>query len=201
MEKQLKKLPTGIQTFDEIIEDGYIYVDKTKYLVDIIENGKIYFFARPRRFGKSLTVTTLDAMFSGKKHLFKGLYAEAWMNRPDYQSYPIIRLSMNEVTTNQGLDVLIASVQDKVLDCAKRLDVTVDTSVSYADTFKNLIVETHNRYRQKVVILIDEYDKPSVDFYDNPEMADKIREVLADFYVRIKANDEFIRSTILIAKY
>ncbi|MDR0687355.1 MAG: AAA family ATPase, partial [Prevotellaceae bacterium] len=88
MEKRLKKLPTGIQTFEKIIRDGCIYVDKTRMLVNLVEKGSVYFLARPRRFGKSLTLTTLEAMFLGKKELFKGLYAEAWMNRPDFVKYP-----------------------------------------------------------------------------------------------------------------
>ncbi|MDR2472294.1 MAG: AAA family ATPase, partial [Tannerella sp.] len=76
METKLKKLPIGIQTFDKIREDNCLYVDKTKYLVNLIATGSVYFYARPRRFGKSLTVSTFDALFSGKKELFKGLFAE-----------------------------------------------------------------------------------------------------------------------------
>jgi hypothetical protein len=70
------KLPIGIQTFERLREEGYLYVDKTKYLVDLIDNGKFYFLSRPRRFGKSLTISTFDALFSGKKELFRGLAAE-----------------------------------------------------------------------------------------------------------------------------
>jgi hypothetical protein len=92
------KLSTGIQTFEHIIIDNYIYVDKTKYLVELIDNGKIYFFARPRRFSKSLTVSTLDAMFSGKKELFKGLYAEEFMNRSNYCTSPVIYLYISKIT-------------------------------------------------------------------------------------------------------
>ena len=72
----LPKLPIGIQTFEEIRKEGYLYVDKTKYLIDLIDNGKVYFLSRPRRFGKSLTISTFDALFSGRKDLFKGLDAE-----------------------------------------------------------------------------------------------------------------------------
>ena len=76
MEKKRLKLPIGIQTFSELRTDGYVYVDKTKYLVNMIDTGKIYFLARPRRFGKSVTVSTFDALFSGDRALFKGLYAQ-----------------------------------------------------------------------------------------------------------------------------
>ena len=76
MTNKLPKLPIGIQTFETIRTEGYLYVDKTKYLVDLIDNGRIYFMSRPRRFGKSLTISTFDALFSGKKQLFRSLFAE-----------------------------------------------------------------------------------------------------------------------------
>ncbi|MDR1737346.1 MAG: AAA family ATPase, partial [Candidatus Symbiothrix sp.] len=84
-----KKLPVGIQNFEALISENYTYVDKTRYLVEMIDTGHIYFMSRPRRFGKSLTVSTFDAMFSGKKELFKGLYAEEFMNRADYYPSPV----------------------------------------------------------------------------------------------------------------
>ncbi|MDR1610041.1 MAG: ATP-binding protein [Candidatus Symbiothrix sp.] len=197
MEKRLKKLPAGIQTFEEIIKENYIYVDKTRMLVNLIENGKVYFFARPRRFGKSLTLTTLEAMFLGKKELFKGLYAEAWMNRPDFVKYPVIRLSMNAVTTDSGIDALKESMCLRVKDIAERLDVQLVSSNLASDLFEDLIKKTAKKYQEKVVILIDEYDKPYIDFVDDPEMADKVRETLANFYVRVKANDEYLRFVLL----
>jgi hypothetical protein len=86
----LPKLPIGIQTFDDIRNNGYLYVDKTRYLVDIIDTGKVYFLSRPRRFGKSLTISTFDALFSGKKDLFSGLYAESYFERPGYKPHASI---------------------------------------------------------------------------------------------------------------
>jgi Fe-S cluster biosynthesis and repair protein YggX len=197
MEKQIKKLPTGIQTFEKIIEDGCVYVDKTRILINLIEKGSVYFFARPRRFGKSLTLTTLEAMFQGKKELFKGLYAEAWMNRPDFVKYPVIRLSMNAVTTGSGIDALKESMCLRVKDAAELLDVQPVPSRLAPDLFDDLIKKAAKKYREKVVVLIDEYDKPYIDFVDDPAMADRVRETLADFYVRIKANDEYLRFVLL----
>ena len=133
----MQKLPTGIQTFETIRNEDYRYVDKTEYLVDLIENGKIYFLARPRRFGKSLTVSTFDALFSGKKELFKGLYAEAWMNRSDYQSHPVIHLSLNAVTTNEGLDALKNSICQQVKYCAENLSVQLIDSNIGANLFED----------------------------------------------------------------
>ena len=105
MEKKRLKLPVGIQTFEIIRTDDYFYVDKTKYLIELISGGRVYFLSRPRRFGKSLTISTFDALFSGKKELFKGLYAEEFLNRPEFKPKPVIRLDMSGITTYAGLDV------------------------------------------------------------------------------------------------
>ena len=197
MENKRLKLPIGIQTFEKLRRGGYVYVDKTKYLVDLIEQGEIYFFARPRRFGKSLTVTTLDALFSGKKELFQGLYAEEFMNRPEFKPSPVIRLDMTKTTTDCGIDEFKKSVVKQVRDIATRLDVTLSDSVSPGSLFDDLIAQLSTKHQQKVVILIDEYDAPYTEFVNDPEMANKIRSVLRNFYVRIKNNDEYIRFTFI----
>ena len=107
---KLQKLPIGIQDFEKLREGGYLYVDKTQYLVDIIDRGSVFFFSRPRRFGKSLTISTFDALFSGKKELFKGLYAEEFFDRPDYRVSPVVRLDMSTTTTDQDVEALRASM-------------------------------------------------------------------------------------------
>ena len=195
-------MPVGIQTFDKIREENYIYVDKTRFLVNMINNGAIYFFARPRRFGKSLTVSTLDAMFSGKKELFRGLYAEEFMNRPDYCASPVIRLDMSRVTTNHGIEVVENSISKLTLAQAERHGVEIHNKVLCGEIFDELITKLYRQYG-KVVILIDEYDKPYTDFYTNSVKAEEIREVLRNFYVRFKANDEYMRFVFItgIAKF
>ncbi|MDR0414302.1 MAG: AAA family ATPase, partial [Prevotellaceae bacterium] len=197
MEKRLKKLPVGIQIFEEIVEEGYVYVDKTRILLRLIENGKAYFLARPRRFGKSLMLTTLEAIFMGKKELFKGLYAEAWMNRPDFVKYPVIRLTLNRITTMRGLDALNASLVKLVRDTASLLGVTVSESLSPGDLFDDLIINLYKKHNAKVVVLIDEYDKPYIDYVDDPVEAEKVRDILSNLYVRIKADDEYLRFVLL----
>jgi hypothetical protein len=172
-------------------------VDKTQMLISLVEKGSVYFLARPRRFGKSLTLTTLEAMFLGKKELFKGLYAEAWMNRPDFVKYPVIRLSMNKVTTDSGIEILKDSICKMLCNEAQRLGIKLSDCKISGALFEELIVGLSNKHSEKVVILIDEYDKPYIDFVDDPEMADKVRETLANFYVRVKANDEYIRFVLL----
>ncbi|MDR1784038.1 MAG: AAA family ATPase, partial [Dysgonamonadaceae bacterium] len=172
-----KKLPVGIQHFEKLIEGNFTYVDKTKYLVEMIDTGIIYFMSRPRRFGKSLTVSTFDAMFSGKKELFKGLYAEEFMNRADYYSSPVIRLDMSQVTTYSDFNRLEASIVMMLENIAKKYDVEFDKSFSPDVIFNKLIQDIAQKHG-KVVILLDEYDKPYVDFFTQPEKAEQIRGIL-----------------------
>jgi hypothetical protein len=197
MDTQQKKLPEGIQTFEKIINDGYLYVDKTRMLVNLVEQGNVYFLARPRRFGKSLTLSTLEAMFQGRKELFKGLYAEEWLNRPDFKPSPVIRLSMNKVTTKQGLDNIIVSLNHHILEIAELLEVEISDSSVPGVLFKELIINTFKKYNEKVVVLIDEYDKPYIDYIDDLVEAEKVRNILANFYVQVKANDEYTRFVLL----
>ena len=191
MEKRLK-LPIGIQTFETIRTEGFVYVDKTKYLVDMINSGNLHFFARPRRFGKSVTVSTLYALFSGKKELFKGLYAEEFLNRPDFKPSPVIWLNMSKVTTSQGLQVMERSLHDVTMEVAKELGVDVPKDLSASDTFRNIIINAADKYQQKVVVLLDEYDAPYTDFVNEPDTARKVRDWLRDYYVQIKNNEKYI---------
>jgi len=197
MVKKRLKLPIGLPTFEELRTEGYVYVDKTKYLVELIDSGKVYFLARPRRFGKSLTVTTFDALFSGKKELFKGLYAEEFLNRPDFQPSPVIRLDMSNITTSKGIEVFEASLKYKTIQIAERMGIEVPIHLSEGDILQHLIVNTARATNRKVVVLVDEYDKPYTDFVNNPAMAEKMRDVLRDYYVQFKANDEYIRFTYI----
>ena len=190
-------MPIGMQTFEELRKEGYVYVDKTKYLINLIDTGKIYFLARPRRFGKSLTISTFDALFSGDKELFKGLYAEEFMNRPDYKSSPVIRLDMSSVSTDCGIDTFKNSIKQIIIEHAEKLEVELPKGLPEGDLLRSLIIKTSNKYDSRVVILIDEYDKPYTDFVNDPVMAEKIRGVLRSFYVQIKANDEYIRFTFI----
>ena len=197
MENKRLKLPIGIQTFEEIRKKGYLYVDKTKYLVDLIDNGKIYFLARPRRFGKSVMISTFEALFSGNKKLFKGLYAEEFLNRPDFEPNPVIWLDMSKITTGKGMDVLNESIKQITREVANNLDVDVPKDLPEGDMLRNIIINAASKYNQQVVILLDEYDAPYTDFVNDSTMAEKVRDVLRDFYVQIKANDRYIRFTFI----
>ncbi|MDR1792153.1 MAG: AAA family ATPase, partial [Bacteroidales bacterium] len=112
METGRKRLPLGIQVFEKLINNNLVYVDKTRYLIDLIEQGELYFFTRPRRFGKTLTVSTFEALFQGRKELFKGLYAEEWLNRAEFQPSPVIRLDISSITTDEGVDMMRSTLAD-----------------------------------------------------------------------------------------
>ena len=189
--KKLLKLPIGIQDFENLRQEGYLYVDKTKYLIDLVDNGKVYFLSRPRRFGKSLTISTFDALFSGKKELFEGLYAEEFINRPDYKISPIVRLDMSTTTTNREIDALEASMLRMVRKSAARYGMEIPDSPP-GDALAVLLdslAEKHGR----VVVLVDEYDKPILDTLFDQERAEIFRAALRGFYTQIKASDESTR--------
>lgn len=189
----LQKLPAGIQTFSTIREDNYLYVDKTKYLVDMIDSGRIYFLVRPRRFGKSLTCSTFEAMFQGKKELFHGLYAEEFLNRPNFKPSPVIRLDMSSIATYDGLDILIKSILRIMYSVAERLGVELEKDALLSDILQNLIIKTFEKYNEKIVLIIDEYDNPYTDFFKKPEMANEVREILRNFYKQIKSSEQYLR--------
>ncbi|SFO87515.1 ATP-binding protein [Hydrogenimonas thermophila] len=189
----LKKLPIGIQTFSKIREENYIYVDKTKEALEVIENYTYAFLSRPRRFGKSLFLDTLRNIFEGKRELFEGLYIyDKW----DWSiKYPVIKIDWRG--DFQTLDSL-KSVATRIFNQNKeRLKVNckdIDNSVM---CFDELIQQTYEKYNQKVVILIDEYDKPILDVIENREQAKINREFIKALYTIIKSNDEYIRFAFL----
>ncbi|MGE4492568.1 MAG: ATP-binding protein [Syntrophotalea sp.] len=190
---RLAKLPIGIQTFAKIREDDYLYVDKTPLIYTLIEEGNYYFLARPRRFGKSLLISTLQALFEGRKELFEGLYIE---DKWDWQTtYPVIKLSFGGVA--RSLEDMKQDVVNILEENQRRLGLTCKNSQDIGGCFKQLIWDAHQKYGQRVVVLVDEYDKLIVDNLDQIEVAKKGREVLKDLYSIIKDSDEFIKFALL----
>ena len=191
--KKLAKLPIGIQTFSEIREGGYTYVDKTPLIHRLVTEGKYYFFSRPRRFGKSLLVSTLQDLFEGRRELFKGLDIE---DKWDWQTtYPVIIMDFSGVA--RSLAGMQEDVSDILKSNQKRLDICCDDPTNLGGCFKQLILETYQKYGQKVVILVDEYDKFIVDNLDQIEVARQGRDVLRDIYSIIKASDAYIKFALL----
>ncbi len=191
---KLKKLPIGIQTFSEIRENDYVYIDKTGIAFQMLENYKYVFLSRPRRFGKSLFLDTLRNIFEAKKEYFSGLAIDdIW----DWSvSYPVIRVNFakGRIETREELDEeIIRTLKEN----QKYLDIECEEKNSVSGCFSELIQKAYKKYNQKVVILVDEYDKPILDNIDNPEIAKSIRDGLVNFYSVIKGSDEFLRFAFL----
>ncbi|MDD2652712.1 MAG: AAA family ATPase [Sulfurimonas sp.] len=187
---KLKKLPIGISTLKTIMEEGYLYVDKTELAQHLIENGQYYFLSRPRRFGKSLFLDTLRTVFSGDKEVFKGLYIGE--SGYEFRKHPVVRISFasgkftSKDEFNQRIyEILKSNQQD--------LGIVCDKDLSSSGCFEQLIKEAYLKYNQKVVILVDEYDKPILDNIENTEIARLMREELKNFYSVIKGSDEYLK--------
>ncbi len=180
----MKKLPIGIQTFSEIINNDYLYIDKTQHIHKLLD-GKYYFLSRPRRFGKSLTLSTLENIFLGNKELFKGLWI---YDKIDWKSYPVIKISFANIGyVTMGL---VAAIEKMLSDIAKTHQIELE-STNYSQQFQELIRKLSKK--GQVVILIDEYDKPIIDYITDIEQAEKNRAILKEFYTCIKDNDQYIK--------
>ena len=186
-------LPLGLQTFAEVREGAYAYVDKTPHALKLIASGKLYFLARPRRFGKSLFLDTLLNLFEGRRELFTGLHAEAnW----DWEvQYPVVKLDMS--SGSESIAVLKLALEDNLRYAASSLGVELSAANEPAILFQQLLRRAHEHYDRRVVVLIDEYDKPMLDNIDDIEIADQMHKQLRGFYSIIKAADKHLRFVML----
>ena len=181
------RYPIGIQDFEKLRLNDFIYIDKTQQIFELLEGAGYYFFSRPRRFGKSLLLSTLNYIFEGKKELFKDLWIE---NKIDWKSYPIIRLDFSAMNYRDlGLH---ESLFRRLRDIAKKYQLQIEDN-SLKDFFEKLILELSKT--EKVVILIDEYDKPIVDYLEPEQIptAKENRDILKNFYGVLKNLDGHIR--------
>ena len=186
----MQELPTGLQSFECIRKNNYLYIDKTEKILQLAKTDKSYFLSRPRRFGKSLTISTLEAMFKGKTELFKGLYAEEWVKEQAKNPNPVIRLDMSALGNYEDKKELNKSIINYLVRYyikKYKLDIVLQDSSS--DVFLDVINELYEKFGS-VVVLIDEYDKPMTDNIDNLEKANEMRELLRKFYNVLKGRDE-----------
>lgn len=187
------KYPIGIQTFQDIIEEDFFYIDKTKFVYDLVENYRYVFLSRPRRFGKSLLMSTLEAYFKGEKDLFKGLAIEKL--EKDWGMYPVFRFDLSPANyddTSKLIDYLDFSLNS----LANAYSLSIEGN-NCSVKFRSLIEQAYQKYGQKVVVLIDEYDKPMLDCLDNADLHDKFKAELRSFYSVIKSSDRYIRFAML----
>ena len=197
------KYPIGIQSFDQIIEDGYVYVDKTGLIYQLVKGGKIYFLSRPRRFGKSLLVSTLKCYFQGRKELFKGLAIDKL--ETEWAEYPVFHIDFNgtDFTRSGKLDDIIGGT---VGTWEKEYGRTTEFE-DIGKRFAYVLQQAHQRYGRRCVVLVDEYDKPILDVLDTGYTAtidgkerlleDIHREILKSFYSTFKLADEDLQFVLL----
>jgi hypothetical protein len=185
-----QKLPIGIQSFRELRKGGFLYVDKTKLIARLSEGGKYFFLSRPRRFGKSLTLSTLEELFSGRRELFEGLWIE---NNWDWSlTYPVIHLSFSSIgyKTSSLEQALHNALEAEAAKYGFQL-----TATGYDQKFKELLEKLSVKGR--VVILIDEYDKPLIDYLEDMPKAIEHQRIIRAFYSIIKDSDPYIRFLLI----
>lgn len=186
----MRKYPIGIQDFRKIREDDFVYVDKTRLIHTLIESGSYYFFSRPRRFGKSLLISTIKEIFSGRKDLFNGLWIEDQWNWE--RRHPVIHLRFSKMPYELiGLQLAISQELDRL---AIELGFTLQET-NIKDKFTELISKAGTK--ERVVILIDEYDKPIIDYLDDIPKAEENRAIFRSFYSVLKDADDYIRFLLI----
>ena len=189
------KYPIGIQSFERIIEDGYVYVDKTHLIYDLTHSGSIYFLSRPRRFGKSLLVSTLENYYLGHKELFKGLAMEKL--EKEWNVHPVFHVDFNGANfTKEG--VLETMLEDYVNKWEKQYGLHTNRELETGLRFRDVLKSAHEQTGHRAVVLIDEYDKPILDVLDmDNELEDRHRNVLKAFYSIFKVADAHLQFVLL----
>ena len=185
--------PIGIQNFEKIRKDGYLYVDKTALIYQMVKTGCYYFLSRPRRFGKSLLISTLEAYFQGKKDLFKGLAMDQL--EQDWLEYPILHLDLN-ISQYQSVQDL-EDILNRNLIAWEALYGSDSSERSLALRFAGIINRAHLKTGRRVVVLVDEYDKPLLQAIGNEQLQEEYRSILKPFYGVLKTMDGSIQFALL----
>jgi Predicted AAA-ATPase/PD-(D/E)XK nuclease superfamily len=187
----IQKYPVGHQDFSKIRSEGFVYVDKTRHIHSIIDKGGYYFLSRPRRFGKSLLISTLECVFQGRKELFEGLFI---YNRWGFDKYPVIRISFSNIGyRTKGLQ---KAISDVLVQISEQYEITLKAeNDDIANSFDELIKSLYKKYNKQVVVLIDEYDKPIIDYLEkeNIHKARENRNVMKTFYSILKDADPYLK--------
>ncbi len=187
------KYPIGLQSFSDIIENGYLYVDKTRLIHQMITSGKYYFLSRPRRFGKSLLLSTIEALFRGKKEMFEGLY----ISQTDWKwtEYEVIHIDFNG-DNYQNKEILNAVIDGILSQFEKKYHIAKPLA-TFGLRFREIIKTASELSRRRVVVLIDEYDKPILDTINDKDTSEANRNALQAFYSVLKTMDQYIQFAIL----
>jgi hypothetical protein len=191
----MKRLPLGVQTFEELIEDGYLYVDKTRMIHRLLTTaGKVVFLSRPRRFGKSILCSTLHSLFEGRRELFKGLAIDEldWK----WTEYPVIHIDLNAGDYMEGKKELLSRINASLKNNGYIYGITVPED-TVSSQFENLIIALSRKFNQKVVVIIDEYDKPLLGTIDAPHLHEELRGMLKGFFGVLKSADKYLKFSFI----
>ena len=192
--KTLKRLPVGIQTFSEIVDRDCLYIDKTEYICKMMEFSKYIFLSRPRRFGKSLLVSTLQAYFEGRRELFKGLYIDSV--EKEWTAYPVLRFDMS-TAKHEGPEELKQELSGKLSTYEQIYGKGLSDEVNLNQRLYGLIERAHAQTGKKVVVLIDEYDAPLLDVVHKKDQLDQLRHIMRNFYSPLKYSDPHLQFLFL----
>ena len=187
------KYPLGVQEFESLRNEGYLYVDKTQLVLKLVEEGRYYFLSRPRRFGKSMLISTLKAYFEGKRPLFKGLYIDR--DDVDWEPRPVLHLDLNaeKFVTEGSLDDIL----DRKLKLWEKLYGHTEGINTLAGRFEDVIARAHEQSGRTIAILVDEYDKPLLQAIGKPDLLEDYRATLKAFYGVMKSSDAHIKFALL----
>ena len=188
--KTLKRLPVGIQTYSEVVDMDCLYVDKTEYICKMVKLSKYIFLSRPRRFGKSLLVSTLQAYFEGKRELFKGLYIDSV--EKEWTAYPVLRFSM-ATAKHDSVEALKQELGGKLSAYEQIYGKGLPDEVNPNQRLQGLIERAHAQTGRKVVVLIDEYDAPLLDVAHKKDSLEDLRQVMRNFYSPLKDSDPHLQ--------
>lgn len=193
----IRKLPIGVQSFEALRRDGYLYVDKTGYIYQLVHYGKPYFLSRPRRFGKSLFLSTLKAYFEGKKELFEGLRIEELEsgNPSAWEAYPVFYFDFNK--DNFKRTDALEGVLESHLETWEEIYGDEHKDASLSVRFQKLIIKAREQTGKSVVVLVDEYDKPLLEVMTNDEMEEHNKAVFKGFFSTLKSYDEYLKFVFL----
>ena len=193
MDKQLKKCPLGVQTFEKVISEDLLYVDKTQYIYSLAQDYRYVFLSRPRRFGKSLLASTLHSYFAGKKELFKGLAIERL--ETEWAEHPVLHFDMS-LGKHMDKEQLERFLGERLAFEERKYGIE-NPAKDINDRLTNLIAIAFEKTGRKVVVIIDEYDAPLLDVVHEDELLPQLRQVMRNFYSPLKACDPYLRFVFL----
>ena len=193
MEENFRRYPIGIQNFEDLRNNDCVYVDKTELIYRLTHTNKVYFLSRPRRFGKSLLVSTLEAYFLGKKELFQGLAMETL--EKDWTVYPVLHFDFS-VSKYITADMLSAVINRQLL-LWEKIYQREEGETTFSLRFEGIIRRAYKQTGKQVVVLIDEYDSPMLDSNHNDEVQKEIRNIMRDFFSPLKAQGQYLRFLLL----